>query len=94
MSVFTFVKTVRKTLFNTIAIGERDAFQLQVQQRQLGCIARVRRSVDGQLLKGDIRGRGIQEYSCLTGLTGFLEDRPRMGPKMRSSQEEGSEELD
>lgn len=89
--ILTCVKTVRKTLFKTIAIGKRDGIQLQIQQRQLGRTARVRGSVDGQLPM-EISGVGGFLLNWLDRI--LTKGRPWMGPMMRPRQEEGSEELD
>ena len=54
--ILTLVKRVKKTLFETIVIGERDGAQLQVQGGSRGFAAEEQSegSVDGKLL-GDIK---------------------------------------
>lgn len=67
--ILALVKMVKKTLFRTIAIDvktisieERDCAQLWIQQRQMGTCSQCTawgRTVNGKLLKGDIKGREI-----------------------------------
>ena len=55
------LETARKTLFKTIAIGERDWAQPQMQPRQQGIYSQWQSegSVDGKALGGQLRSREI-----------------------------------
>lgn len=60
-----------ETTAMVFAVGERDQPELQIQQGKVGIYRQgaVQRTVDGKLLRGNIKGKGD---SGETDLTGFL----------------------